>query len=179
MRRKKNNIKKIIKEHFFINPNSKLRVREIERLLSLPLPSVIKYCKELEEEGLLIIDKIGNVSFYTANKTHPNFLLEKKLYNIKSLYECGLIEFLKSELSNPSIIVFGSYSKGEDREESDIDLYIQTPSKKEVKLNKFEDKLKRKIQIFRHNHIREIKNNDLINNIINGIILNGFVEVLK
>lgn len=177
MRRK--NIKQAIKEHFFVNPNARLRVREIERILKLPLPSVIRYCRELEKEGILITQKIGNVVFYTADRTNENFLLEKKLYNIRSLYASGLVNLLKTGLSNPSIIVFGSYSRGEDTEKSDIDLYIETPSKREIRLEQFEIKLKREIEIFRHRNISEIKNKDLINNIVNGILLNGFVELLR
>lgn len=173
------NIKDKIKCHFLINPTAKLRVRQIERELKLPLPSVIRYCKELENEEILIRIKIGNVIFYTSNRNSNKYLLEKKLYNIKSLYSCGLVDFLIDELSNPSIIIFGSYAKGEDLENSDIDLYVETPSKREIKLEKFELILKRKIQIFRHKNIREIKNADLVNNIINGILLNGFVEVIS
>lgn len=173
------NIKQKIKEHFFINPTAKLRVREIEKLLKLPLPSVIRYCKELKEEDILTTIKTGNVVFYTGNRGSENFLLEKKLFNIKSLYVSGLIEFLKIELSNPVILVFGSYSKGEDIENSDIDLYIETPSKKEINLDKFEKILERKIQSFRHKSIGEIRNKELADNIINGIVLNGFIEVLS
>lgn len=172
-------IKEKIKEYFFINPNSKLRVREIEKTLKLPLPSVIRYCKELEKEGILTTMKIGNVTFYTADRGNKNFLLEKKLYNVKSLYTSGLVELLKIELSNPCIIVFGTYAQGEDTENSDIDLYVETPSKKEINLGKMENELSRKIQVFKHKSINEIKNIHLANNIINGILLNGFLEVLR
>src|SRR3989344_9081249 len=99
-------IKQIIIDYFFINPTAKLRVREMERILKLPLPSVIRYCKELEKEKILSIIKTGNVSFYTANKTSEKYLLEKKLFNIKSMYESGLIEYIRKELSNPTIILF-------------------------------------------------------------------------
>lgn len=51
-----------------------------------------------------------------------------------------------NKYSNPVIILFGSYAKGEDIENSDIDLYIQTPSKKELRTEKFEKLLKRKVQ---------------------------------
>jgi len=176
---KRKDIKQTIKEYFLVNPTSKMRLRGIERALKIPLPSVIRYCKELKDEGILTTIKTENVVFYTADRTNENFLLEKKLYNIKSLYNSGLINFLKTELSNPAIIVFGSYSRGEDIENSDIDLYIETPSKKELNLEKFEKTLKRKIQIFRHASLNEIKNINLANNIINGIILNNYVEVFK
>lgn len=173
------NIKQKIKEYFFTSPTSKLRVREIERLLKLSLPSVIRYSKELQKENILTTIKIGNVVFYTGNRADKNFILEKKLFNIKLVYDFGLIEFLKIELNNPVIILFGSYSKGEDTENSDIDLYIQTPSKKEISIKKFEKVLKRNIQIIRHKSIFDIKNLNLSNNIVNGIILNNYIEVFK
>lgn len=173
---KRQNIKEIIKEFFFLNPTIKIRVRQLEKKLNLPLPSVIRYCRELANEGLLDIRKIGNVSFYTASR-NERYLLEKKLYNLKIVFQSGLVDYLKAELSNPAIIVFGSYSKGEDIENSDIDLYIETPSAKEVNLKKFEEKLGRKIQVFRYKKIKDLKKVHLANNIINGILLNGFIEV--
>jgi predicted nucleotidyltransferase len=171
-------IKERIKNHFFINPSDKLRVREIERKLKLSLPSVIRYCKELKKEGLLSTIEIGNVKFYTASKTNT-FFLEKRLYNIKQIYLSGLIGYLKKELNNPTIVLFGSFAKGEDTEDSDIDLYIESPSRKQLDLSKFEKKLERDIQIFDHGNIREIKNVHLANNIINGITLNKYIEVFK
>ena len=62
------NIKTIIQKYFFLNPTAKLRVREIERTLKLPLPSVIRYCKELEMEGIVKIARTGNVIFSSRQK---------------------------------------------------------------------------------------------------------------
>jgi len=173
---KRKDIKNTIREYFFVYPTAKLRVREIERALSLPLPSVIRYCKELEKEDILAIQKTGNVNLYTASR-NEKYLLEKKLYNIRQLHESGLIEHLRIELSNPAIVLFGSYAKGEDTENSDIDLYIETPSKKKADLAKFEKQLLRKLQVFQHKSIKEIANPHLANNIINGITLNNYIEV--
>jgi predicted nucleotidyltransferase len=171
-------IKKTILEYFFINPSAKLRVREIERTLGLPLPSVIRYCKDLESEDMLTTIKTGSVVFYTASRSEK-YLLEKKLYNIKMLYVSGLVEHLKRELNNPTIVVFGSYAKGEDIEDSDIDLYIETPSKRHEKLEKFKKILGRDIHIFQHKNVKEITNPHLANNIINGITLNKYMEVFE
>lgn len=173
------NIKAKLKEYFFTNPNSKLRVREIERTLNLPLPSVIRYCAELTKEDILTSITLGTAKFYTANKTHQKYIIDKKLHNLKKIYESNLINFIKKELSNPCIILFGSYSKGEDIENSDIDLYVETLSKKNINLTDFEKILERKIQIFRHKNIQEIPNKHLRNNIINGITLNNYLEIFK
>ncbi len=176
---KQKNIKQIIEEFFYLNPTIKIRVRQLEKRLKLPLPSVIRYCKELEKQGILKKTKTDNVVFYSADRINKNYLIEKKLFNIKWLYASGLIDYLIEELSNPAILVFGSYSKAEDIENSDIDLYIETPSNKKINLKKFEEKLQRKIQIFKQKNIREINNPHLSNNIINGILLNGFIEVFN
>ena len=62
------NIKERVKEHFLKNPSSKLRVRQIERELKLPLPSVIRYCKELEKEGILKKTEISETVFYSRRQ---------------------------------------------------------------------------------------------------------------
>lgn len=175
----KKDIKGRISAYFFTNPTAKLRVRQIEKTLKLPLPSVIRYCKELEEESVLKVIKIGNVVFYTANRSSVNFLLEKKLFNIRQLYDSGIVDYLRIELHNPVIVIFGSYAKGEDIEDSDIDLYIETAVRKSLDLGKFEKIIKRKIQVFIYKDINKVTNFHLANNIINGIVLNGFIEVFR
>jgi len=175
---KQKDIKRQIKEYFFQNPTTKLRVRQIEREVMVPLPSAIRYAKELENENILKSTVIAEIKLYSADRSSNNFKLEKRLFNIKQIYDSGLVSELIKELHNPTIILFGSYSKGEDVESSDIDLFIEI-TQKSINLDKYEQKLNRKIQLFQHKSIKEIKNKDLANNIINGITLNGFVEVFK
>ncbi len=170
-------IRERLEGYFFVNPLSKLRVRHIERELKLPLPSVIRYCKELENECILKKTVISGITFYSADRASKQYLIKKKLFNIKVLFESGLVDFLISEFHNPTIIVFGSYSKGEDTESSDIDLYIESSLHKKVNFDKHEKILNRNIQIFVHRNIHNIKNKELANNILNGVILNGYVEV--
>ena len=175
---KRKNIKETIRDYFFTNPTSKLRVREMERKLHLPLPSIIRYCAELEKDGILRIIKIGGIRLYNASGS-DKYHLEKKLFNIRQLYESGLVQFLKIQLSNPVILLFGSYSKGEDIEKSDIDLYVETFSDKKLNLENYERVLRREIQLFRATGIKTINNHNLANNIINGIKLNGQIEVFN
>ena len=174
---KTKNIKQKIKEFFLENPTKKLRVRQIERGVGVPLPSAIRYAKELVSERILRQENISDIKLFSANSESPEYLLEKRLYNLRALHLSGLIEYLIQEYSNPVIILFGSYSKGEDIETSDIDLYVETPSKKIIDLKKIESKLSRKIQLFIHKNIKNISNPHLANNILNGIVLSGSIEV--
>ena len=173
------NIKEKIKEHFLMNPTKKMRVRQIERELKLPLPSVIRYCRELEREEILKKETTSEVSTYSADRTSRKFFIAKRLFNIKSIFESGLLDYIVKEYFNPVIVLFGSYAKGEDTEESDIDLYVETPKKQEFSLQKFEKILNRKIQVFNYKNIKNMPNLHLRNNIINGITINNFLEAFS
>lgn len=159
-----------------MNPTAKLRVRQMEREMKMPLPSVIRYCKELEKEEILKKESISGVSAYSADRNSKKFLIAKRLFNIKSIFESGLLDCIVKEYFNPVIVLFGSYSKGEDIEGSDIDLYIETPRKQEFNFQKFEKILSRRIQVFNYRNIKEVPNHHLSNNIANGITLNNFLE---
>lgn len=170
-------IKTRIKEYFLLNPTVKMRVRQLEREVKVPLPSTIRYTAELEKEGILKKELIGNVVFYSADRASLNFILEKKTFNSSQLFSSGLITFLIEEFSNPVIVLFGSYFRAEDLERSDIDLYLETPSRKKIDLTRFEKALHRKIQLFCYKDIHRVENKELANNIVNGVVLNGFLEV--
>lgn len=173
---RRQNIKQLLKEYYFKNSAKKLRVREIEREVRIPLPSVIKYVKELVKEGFLKKINISNITIYTTSE-NLTFKTEKKMFNLRQIYESGLIEHIRRKYANPTIILFGSYDKGEDEETSDIDLFIQT-NVKISELNQFEKILGHKIQLFTADNIHNITNVELANNIINGTMLNGSLKVL-
>ena len=103
MRRK--NIKSIIQEYFFINPLAKVRVRQLERILNVPLPSVIRYCRELEEENLIIKEKVSNVVFYKANRNSKDFIRNKRIYNLEAVLNSGIIEYLKEKIMPKCIVL--------------------------------------------------------------------------
>ena len=62
-----------------------------------------------------------------------------------------------------------------------MDLFILTEEKKEINLEKFERILGCEINILKYNEIKFKKmrqnNKELLNNIINGIVIYGYLEV--
>ena len=62
------------------------------------------------------------------------------------------------------------------KEDSDIDICIIS-HKKDLDIEKFENNLKRKIQLFFFNSIKDIDNKELTNNILNGYILEGRLKL--
>jgi predicted nucleotidyltransferase len=91
---------------------------------------------------------------------------------------------LVSHFKNPkAIVLFGSFRKGEDLSNSDIDIAIESDEVKEYQtiglreLSEFEQFFRKKIQIHLFN--RESADIGVFNNIANGILLWGFLEVKK
>lgn len=168
---------------FLENPQAKYHIREIARILKISPMTARKKLIELSKKGLLISKKERLYRTYIANTESNKFKLNAKFYMIGKLYDSGVIEYLNRELKPESIILFGSVAKGEYSFKSDIDLFIISELKKKINLEKFEIKLGRKIQIFSYTYKEFVnmqsKNRELLNNILNGIVLNGHMEVFK
>ena len=164
---------------FFRDPQKKYHLREIAKIFRISPRTAKNHLTQLCKEGLVIVEKEKIYENYRANLDSQKFKDYKVFYSIGKIRESGLIEYLNDVFNYPTIILFGSIARGEDIEKSDIDLFIITENKKDIDMSKFEKKLKKNIQIFMANkkEFKLGKNKELFNNVINGIILSGFVEV--
>jgi len=172
---KDNNYK--IMKLFFDNPDKKFYIREIARQTGLSAPGVLKILKKLKEETLLTSEKENIVENVKASRNERFFLL-KKAYNLLSLFDSGLIDRLKDRYEEPeAIVVFGSYSKGEDASESDIDIAVVTKKEVQMDLKEFESYLRRKISIYEIQVGSSEK--EFLNNLANGTVVYGFLRVLQ
>ena len=160
---------------FLDSPLDSFRLREIARLTKVSPPSVMNYLKEFEKERLINKQTKREIPFYSAVRDNPNFILYKKMSIIFELNKCGLIDYLWNTLAPQAIILYGSFAKGESVEDSDIDLFI-LGKENNLKLNDFEKKLNKKIHLLFKESLKEIPN-ELKNNLLNGIILKGYVKV--
>lgn len=171
---KNNNLK--VMELFFKHPEKKFHLRELERLIGLSMPGIRKIASRLEEEGLLKSKKEKMVKNFYASRDEK-FIQAKLSYNLYSIFSSGLLKFLKEQYEEPeAIILFGSYSKGEDISESDIDLAVITSQHKSADMRTFEKTLCRKIRVY------EIKigkaEKGFLNTLANGIVLHGYLKVI-
>jgi len=158
-----------ILELLFDNPSKIYHLREISRELEISVSAVSKALRELEKEKLIRLEK--KVILEIIADTNEKFRRLKRVNNIKKIYENGLFDFLNERYPFSLVILFGSYSLGEDIEKSDIDIYVD--SKKEVDLSKFEKVYNRKINLEAKLY-KEISR-DMKKTLINGIILNGSI----
>ena len=149
----------------------RISVREYARMMNLSPPSASTMLKDLQQEGLLLMEKERQHHFFTANRTNAIFTGLQRLYYQQKLGP--LLKYMSSQFITPTIILFGSLVKGEVTKNSDIDIALFSPTKKQVDLALYEKKLKRPIQLLRFKNREEVKNRELLHNILNGTMMAG------
>ena len=158
---------------FFEHPMRGFSLREIERELKLGLPSVRAYVAQLAAEGIVASKKIQRMKLHFANLDSRQYRLQKSQYNVRKLYASGTIEQINKGFSHPTIVLFGSKARGEDLEGSDWDLYVESQEKK-ANMQIFGPG---EIQMHVFKRLSQVPNKHLRNNIINGIVLEGYLKV--
>ena len=173
-----------VTELLFKFPEKEFSLSDIAREAGVAKANLGEMISNLEQAGFLKIEKLSKIWRIRANRANWYFLRNKIVYNLNFVYQSGLIEFLYEHYNHPkSIVLFGSFRKGEDVSDSDIDISIEQDEFKEYRivslreLAEFEKQIRRKIQI--HEFNRSLIDVNLFNNIANGIVLIGFLEVKK
>jgi len=162
---------------FLEDPYRGFNVREIARILKIAPATASKKLKNFAKKGLLKEKKDRTYNLYKANVDSDAYRDIKVFYNINKLKNSGIIESLNKYYVKPTIILYGSASDGFDTKDSDIDLVIISEKISEFpELKKFEKKLNKEIQIFNIKNLKDLKNEHLINNVLNGIVLQGKIK---
>ena len=166
---------------FFSMPTKNHNLKEISKESSLAHTSVKNYIEILKKDGIIreIEEKHGERIFplYAADIDSESYKKQKIVNNITDILTSGVIDYLRDEVMPNSITLFGSYSRGEDLEDSDVDLFVEA-KEQHLDLKKFESILKRRIQIHFKENITMCPKN-LRNNIINGFTLFGSTEAFR
>ncbi len=157
-------------EVFFKEPIEIHFIKEISRKIRLAPTSVRNILKYLEKNHLIAKKKSKPFSGYIANRENEDFIFYKKIYNLYSLKD--LIDEIANKIYPSAIVLFGSYSRGEDISSSDIDLLVLSKAKKEISFVLFEKTLNRKINLLVIDKLEKL-DEPIKSKINNGIILYG------
>ncbi len=162
----------------FIKSGMSFNERGIARHLNVSPTAISNALEKLEKESLILVkkDKESKRLSIELNKDNPKVYNLKRVENLKLIYESGLIEFLSDNFPGSTIILFGSYSYGEDNINSDIDIAIIGYKEKEIDLTKFHKLLERSIMLNFYQDFKDIGKN-LKDNICNGIVLKGAIQL--
>jgi len=159
----------------FIKTGSTINQRQLAIELNFSEPAIKKALPHLEKIDFIKIQKDQRLAI-SLNTENYKLMQLKRVDNLKHIYESNLQEFLEREFAGATIILFGSFSRGEDTINSDIDIAIIGRKEKKLNLTKYEKEFERKININYYESFQKI-NNYLKENLANGIILSGGFEL--
>jgi predicted nucleotidyltransferase len=150
----------------------------IAKNLNVSSTAVSKALIPLEKNLLVTIkkNKLFNLNTISLNRNNSESIEFKRVDNLKAIYESKILQYLEENFPGCDIILFGSYSKGEDTSKSDIDLAIIKTKEKTLNLSKFEKFLKKEIIINYYSSFKDL-NKELKESLCNGIILSGGIEL--
>lgn len=176
------NSKETIKEFFFNYPSKHWHFEQLMKESKLSRAQTNEWLKKLKKQGLIKrIKPKGKMPYYVARHDNPHYRNTKQVYAFTTLYKSGLLDYLCSLENVKTIILFGSFVRGDWYKDSDIDIFIYGES--DLSLGKYLSKLKREIQVFSGKDEKDLKKfgAPLLKNIIKGVTLKGDIpqEVIK
>jgi predicted nucleotidyltransferase len=173
------NLQQGILKFLFSRPESSFNMIRLSQFLEVSQPAIKKAMPLLEKNNFIKLsrDKESKRYSITLNRDNSEIIYLKRANNLERIYLSKLHSFLYDLFPGTTIILFGSYSRGEDSESSDIDIAIVGMSEKDINLSKFQKEMDRNISLHFYNSFKDIKDENLKNNILNGIVLSGSVKI--
>jgi predicted nucleotidyltransferase len=173
------NLQQGILSLLFAKPSTSFNMIRLSQFLDVSQPAIKKAIPLLDKKNLIKISQDKESKRYSIilNRDNSEVIYMKRANNLEKIYLSELPSFLFDSIPGTTIILFGSYSRGEDSEDSDIDIAIIGTSEKEIKLSKFQKHLDKNIFLHFYNSFKDIKDENLKNNILNGIVLFGSVKL--
>lgn len=159
---------------FFIKSDLTFNIHQLSKALEVSQPGVAKALKLLEKKQYITKQKQDSGRWDIKLNDNLKTIQLKRVYNLKQLYQSNLPTFLFDKFPGATIILFGSYSRGEDTTNSDIDIAIIGYKEKKLNLEKYNKLLEREIILQFYDSLGKIHKN-LRNNLLNGITLRGYV----
>ncbi len=170
---------------FYKYPYTEFTLSEIAEEAGVSKSMTSSILGGLAAAGFIVLERLGKKLWrIRANNESFQFKKWKTISNLAAVYDSYIVEFLDHHFGHPkAIILFGSFRSGEDEKDSDIDIAVETVEDRKLEIIRLEDfkeiesALERKIRV----HVFNRKHMDmgLFNNIANGIVLYGFLEVNK
>ncbi|MGB9748381.1 MAG: nucleotidyltransferase domain-containing protein [Candidatus Woesearchaeota archaeon] len=172
------NLQQKILELLFKRAGTSLNQNQIAKHLNVSQAAVKKALPGLEKTNFIKLEKNKETKRWeiTLNTNNHKVMQLKRVNNLKQVYESGLADFLEKEFAGGTIILFGSYSRGEDIFNSDLDIAIIGRKEKYLDLKEYEKILERKINLNFYSSFDKIHKN-LKENLANGIVLEGGFEL--
>ena len=109
---------------FFEAPEIEHYTRQLASKYHMSVGTLHRELQKLSASGILKSRKIGNIKLFSLNKQNPIY---EEIKNIISKTE-GVIKFIKDAISGIKgikvVFIYGSFAKGDERQDSDVDIFL-------------------------------------------------------
>lgn len=167
--------RRILLNTFFSNLSTEYYTRQLSAMLGISVGTIHREVRQLVASGILNERAVGNIKLFALNKQNPVY------EEIKSIIQKteGVVKLLKEAVEGVkgvrAAFIYGSFAKGDERQDSDIDVFLIGDNIDEdelvVNLNNLEKKLFREINYTRYSegeYKKEKRKNSFISEVIKG-----------
>lgn len=124
---------------FLMRPSAEMTVSHVIDKTKLAKAGAIRWAREMEKHGILISKIYGKSRLYMLNRSNPCAKLLVALHNID--YVMSLVR--KIEAHGAEIFLYGSFARGENEEDSDIDILVVGKNREIIgRLKSLDDRVK-------------------------------------
>ena len=169
----------IVLEPFF-NSSKYWHFDELLKITDISRSQLSQWLKKFVAEGTIKrVKPKGKMPYYVQNFKSLDYHQRKRLFTLKKFYETGFMNHLQ-KCNAKSVIIFGSFSRTDWHDQSDIDLFVLGKADN-LDIGLYERKLKREIQLFHFEKTEEISklSPGLLPYIASGDIIKGDLSFLK
>lgn len=169
---------------FFSYPNKEMSLNNLVTNLKISKTTARKIVFSLVEDDFLVKEELGKVWRIFVNKDHFYNKTIKICYHLENIYLNlpWIMQEIYKNYPNPlAIVLFGSYRKGDDNENSDVDIAIEIIGNENSSLQELgvisQLGYRKNVKVNLYKFSRNKIDLNLFNSIANGIVLEGFLEV--
>jgi predicted nucleotidyltransferase len=170
-------------ELFFNNPIREWHFKEIIKESKVQKSSAAIWLRKFQKENIIKhVKPKGKMPYYIAAYNNQIYYNKKRLYGLSLLSNSGLIDELQQLKKANTVVIFGSFARGDWHINSDVDVFIIGDSEK-FKYGKIWKGIgisnkTREIQVLNYRTKKDLKKirTGLIKNIINGYFIKGGVQ---
>jgi predicted nucleotidyltransferase len=116
--------RQIIFKAFFDNPDEEFYTRQLASMHKVSAGTLHRELKKLVSIEMLSSRNVGNIKLFSLNKKSPIY---EELKNIYYKTE-GVIKYVRDVVLKikgiKTAFIYGSFAKGDERKDSDIDLFL-------------------------------------------------------
>ena len=142
-----------------------------------------RWLNKLKEDNIVRhIKPKGKMPYFQGYWEHVNYKNQKRIYALNKLYETGLLNELWKLKNAKTIVIFGSFTRGDWNTQSDVDVFIFGDSEN-FKFGRFWKGLgfqgkSREVQVHTFESKQEIKDvrSGLMTNIARGYFVKGSIH---